>query len=108
VSADLVSQLEPRLESLMPPKITPLVASSFAFVAFALAIVVGLSKGNPADAILWRSLVVLMFGFIGGSIVGKVCDYLVSVASRKIEAAAEAALAAEELSREGQFEPQAQ
>jgi len=102
------AELESQLESLVPPKITPLVASSFAFVAFALAIVVGLSKGNPADAILWRSLVVLMFGFIGGSIVGKVCDYLVLVASRKIEATAEATLAADELAREGQLEPQAQ
>lgn len=80
----------------MQVKVARLVAVSFALVAFALAIASGLAAGNPADAILSRSLVVLFGAFVVGWAVGKVCEHLVAVATRRIEAHAEAVLAEEE------------
>ena len=77
-------------------KVTRLVAVSFALIAFALAIASGLAAGIPADAILSRSLVVLIGALVGGWAVGKVCEHLVVVATRRIEARAEAILADEE------------
>ncbi len=77
----------------MQLKIARLIAACFALVAFALAIAVGLSAGNPADAILQRSLVALVLAFIGGSVVGTICEHLVRVTTRKFEAEAEALLA---------------
>jgi hypothetical protein len=77
-------------------QVARLVASSFGLVAFALATVVGLSVGNPADAILSRALVALILGGIAGYAVGLICQHLVAVTSARIESAAEATLEEEE------------
>lgn len=63
-----------------------LIASSLALVAFAVAVVVGLEVGNPADAILLRALAAMLACFIGGYGVGLVCEQIVRGHLRKIDA----------------------
>ena len=87
----------------MPLQVARLVAGSFGLVAFALAIAVGLSAGNPADAIIMRSLVALLAASVAGYGVGLVLEHLVRVASRRIDARADARIAEEEAALEAAF-----
>lgn len=80
----------------MSKQVARLVASSFGLVAFALAVAVGLSVGNPADAILSRALVALIAATVGGYLIGLVVDYLARVTTAKLEREADAAIAEEE------------
>ncbi|MDZ4829272.1 MAG: hypothetical protein SGJ09_03620 [Phycisphaerae bacterium] len=70
----------------MPLPLARLIASSLALVAFAVAVVVGLEVGNPADAILLRALGAMLACFIGGYGVGLVCEQIVRGHLRKIDA----------------------
>lgn len=80
----------------MSKQVTRLVASSFGLVAFALAVVVGLSVGNPTDAILSRALVSLILAAFAGYAFGMVMEHLVKRASHHVEARADEAIAEEE------------
>lgn len=91
----------------MPLQVARLVASSFALVAFALAIAVGLSAGNPSDAILTRALVALIVAAFGGYGVGLVCEHLVRSTFRKIDAAADEVIADEEAALHAALHPHA-
>jgi uncharacterized membrane protein YraQ (UPF0718 family) len=87
----------------VPLQVARLVAGSFALVAFALAIAVGLSAGNPADAIITRALFALVVATVAGYPVGLVLEHLVRVASRRIDARADARIAEEEAILEAAF-----
>lgn len=91
----------------MPLQVARLVASSFALVAFALAIAVGLSAGNPTDAILTRALVALIAAAFGGYVVGLVCEHLVRSTFRKIDMAADEVIADEEAALHAALHPHA-
>lgn len=80
----------------MPSQIPRLVASSFGLVAFALAVVVGLSVGNAADAILSRAILSMLPAVVCGWAVGLVCQHVVKVTSSRIDADATATIAEEE------------
>jgi hypothetical protein len=49
-----------------------LIATCFALVCFAAAIVVGLAAGNPAMTVLWRALLVMGAAWLVGQVVGAV------------------------------------
>lgn len=91
----------------MSLQVARLVASSFALVAFALAIAVGLSAGNPADAIISRALFALIAAAIGGYVVGLILEHLVRVTSRRIDASADAMIAEEEEALHAALHPHA-
>lgn len=80
----------------MSKQVARLVSSSFGLVAFALAIAVGLSVGNPTDAILSRALIALIVASIAGYAAGLVCEHLVRIATAKIERQADEIVAGEE------------
>ncbi|MBL9119914.1 MAG: hypothetical protein JNL80_08370 [Phycisphaerae bacterium] len=80
----------------MSKQVARLVSSSFGLVAFALAIAVGLSVGNPTDAILSRALIALIVASIAGYCAGLVCEHLVRIATAKIERRADEIVAEEE------------
>ena len=50
------------------------IATCFALVAFAAALIVGIAVGNPAGTVLWRALLTLALcwpiGYVVGSIAG--------------------------------------
>jgi hypothetical protein len=48
------------------------IATCFALVCFAAALLVGLFAGNPALTILWRSLLVMLGAWVVGRVVGAV------------------------------------
>lgn len=75
--------------------IARLVAVGFALVAFAVAIVAGLSAGNPAEAILLRAVMCLLGAWIAGFAIGLVLEHVVRIETRKIDATAETVLASE-------------
>lgn len=89
----------------MPLQVARLVASSFALVAFALAIAIGLSAGNPTDAIIGRALVTLIVAAIGGYSVGLAFEHLVRVAAQRLDESAEQILAEEEAALQAALHP---
>ncbi len=91
----------------MPLQVARLVASSFGLVAFALAIAIGLSAGNPSDAIISRALVALIAASIGGYGVGLVLEHLVRITARKIDESADRTLADEEAALHAALHPHA-
>lgn len=73
-----------------------LVASSFSLVAFAVAVLVGLRTGNPADAILLRAVVSMVIAAVAGWTVGLVIEHVVRTHMRKIDAMADRTISDEE------------
>jgi len=55
----------------MPAK---LVASSMALIAFAIAIMAGLSAGNPSAVVIWRALVSMIVVYFVGMLVGAIAE----------------------------------
>lgn len=66
-----------------------------ALAGFMVAILAGLSADNSAEAILVRAIVALAICAVAGYAIGAVAAHVVRVEMRKIDAATEAALAAE-------------
>lgn len=79
----------------MDRQLPSLVSACFGLAAFAVAIVAGLAAGNGAEAILVRALVALACGAALGFAIGSVCAHLVRVETRRIDAVAQAELAAD-------------
>jgi len=50
------------------------IATCFALVCFAGAVIVGLAAGNPALTILWRSLLVMLGAWLIGRVVGAIAQ----------------------------------
>ena len=69
-------------------------AACTAFAAFSVSIFVGIASNNPFDVILTRALVAMLGGFVGGFLVGLVCDWIVNQEVTRVESAMEADLAA--------------
>jgi hypothetical protein len=55
----------------IPAKI---IATSFALVAFAAAVAVGLAAGNPANKVLWRAAIAGLVCYPVGRIVGAIAQ----------------------------------
>jgi hypothetical protein len=66
-----------------------------------VSIVVGVSAGNPVEAILTRALVSMVVAFVGGFAVGLVCDWMVGQETRRIEQDMRAELAERNASEVG-------
>ncbi len=56
-----------------------------AFASFSVSIAVGLASSNPTETVLSRALLALALGFVGGFIVGLVCDWIVQQEVTRIE-----------------------
>lgn len=65
---------------------TKLIGACCGLCAFALAIVAGLSAGNPADTILLRAIVALVAGQIVGLVCGAVAERTVGDAMDRYRA----------------------
>jgi ABC-type nickel/cobalt efflux system permease component RcnA len=50
------------------------IATCFALVCFAAAIIVGLAAGNDALTVLWRSLLIMLGAWLIGRVVGAVAQ----------------------------------
>jgi hypothetical protein len=54
-----------------------LIAACFALSAFAVAIVSGLSSGNPAGEVLWRAFIAMTACYPLGLMIGMVCERVI-------------------------------
>jgi len=55
-----------------------LIATCFALSAFAVAIVAGLSSGNPTSEVLSRALIAMMVCYPLGLVIGIVCERVIA------------------------------
>jgi len=55
-----------------------LIATCFALSAFAVAIISGLSSGNPSSEVLWRAIIAMMACYPLGLVIGMVCERIIS------------------------------
>lgn len=59
------------------------------FAAFSVASFAGAISGNPIDVVLSRAMIALVCGFVGGFLIGIVCDWIVGQEVSRIEAVVE-------------------
>lgn len=56
------------------------IAGLLGLTAFAVAIVVGMSVGNPVSSILTRAVIAMFGSFFLGLIAGRICDFVIDSA----------------------------
>lgn len=71
-----------------------------AFAAFSVSIAVGLASSNPTETVLSRALIALAVGFVGGFLVGLVCDWIVVQEVARIDGTVQDATADDDEARE--------
>jgi len=59
--------------------VSKVMAGCFSMAAFAVAIIAGLSSGNPAVLILGRALIAMVLCYVVGLVVGVICERVIAL-----------------------------